>query len=283
MKRKGLIVVGLLVALLAFFAFAACKKDDAKPAIKLTGISVAQAPNKTVYVEGDLFDTDGMVINANYSDGSSYAVTGYIWTDRKLVASDTSIEITYQGKKTNQAITVSEAPVSLTFTAENVSIVLKSSGTLTATAGAYSKSGTWGNSGTKVIIELDGKTYTVDKAADGDSYTFDFTYNGTTVQVSAPSASNMTTTAVFTGNAIINGTVMNPAATATLNADGTVSFVFHQMVKGDGTWYKSGAVIEITTPTGKLIPVYFGGKYYLEHSLPMSIYVMLGQLYYTPA
>lgn len=75
----------------------------------VVSIAVTTAPTKTEYVAGESFDATGMVITATYSNETSKAVTGYtIEPSGALATTDTSVTITYAGKTTTQAITVTE-------------------------------------------------------------------------------------------------------------------------------------------------------------------------------
>lgn len=62
---------------------------------KYTGITITTNPTKTAYTEGEVFDPTGMVVTANYNDGSTKAVTGYTYSTAALAAGATSITITY--------------------------------------------------------------------------------------------------------------------------------------------------------------------------------------------
>ena len=53
---------------------------NAKP--RVTGIALTSLPNKLIYEQGDAFDPAGLVITADYADGTSgatsdYTVSGY--------------------------------------------------------------------------------------------------------------------------------------------------------------------------------------------------------------
>ena len=83
--------------------------------VKLTGISVKNAPTKVTYNEGDNFDKTGMVIEATYSDSTKKDVTTYTVTDgNNLAAGKSTVTISYtEGgvtKTCTQAITVNAAP-----------------------------------------------------------------------------------------------------------------------------------------------------------------------------
>lgn len=86
----------------------------------LSSIAVKTAPTKTTYEAGEYFDPTGLVITATYSDSTtsdiSYsnspsAFTFDPSTSTALTTSDVSVSITYGGKTTSQAITVSAAKV----------------------------------------------------------------------------------------------------------------------------------------------------------------------------
>lgn len=86
----------------------------------LSSIAVKTAPTKTTYEAGEYFDPTGLVITATYSDSTtsdiSYssnpsAFTFSPTTSTALTTSDVSVSITYGGKLTSQAITVSAPKV----------------------------------------------------------------------------------------------------------------------------------------------------------------------------
>lgn len=83
--------------------------------VVLTGIVVTTAPTKTVYTEGESFDPAGMVVTANYSDGSSKAVTGYALSPNgALTTANTTVTVTYMEngitKTASQVISVNAKP-----------------------------------------------------------------------------------------------------------------------------------------------------------------------------
>ncbi len=62
----------------------------------LDSISIAAAPQKTVYTEGETFDPTGMTVQANWSDGSVTDVTGEVsYRTDPLTTDVTSVEISY--------------------------------------------------------------------------------------------------------------------------------------------------------------------------------------------
>lgn len=77
--------------------------DDAKT---LISIEVTTAPSKTTYTEGEYFDASGMVVTANYDDGSSKVVTNYSVPNLALTVGTTSISVSYGGKTASIGITV---------------------------------------------------------------------------------------------------------------------------------------------------------------------------------
>ena len=82
--------------------------------VKLSTIEVATQPTNKTYTEGDNFNAAGMVVKANYTDGTSKTITNYtIINGTSLKANQTSITITYtEGgvtKEATQPITVKKA------------------------------------------------------------------------------------------------------------------------------------------------------------------------------
>ena len=77
----------------------------------LDRIAVTTPPNRTSYFSGEQFSTDGMVVTAYYTDGSSGTASGYTYSPTgALAAGNTTITVSYtEGgvtKTTTQAITV---------------------------------------------------------------------------------------------------------------------------------------------------------------------------------
>lgn len=77
----------------------------------LSGIKITTPPNRTAYFEREVFDPEGMVVTANYTDGSSKIVTGYTYSPTsQLSKGATMITVSYSEggvtKTTTQSITV---------------------------------------------------------------------------------------------------------------------------------------------------------------------------------
>ena len=96
---------------------------------RLAAIAVTNGPAKTVYTEGESFDSTGMTVTANYKDGSKKPVTGYTVTPSgALTVNDRSVTVTYtEGgitKTAVQKITVNAAAVyyKITFHANGGSV-----------------------------------------------------------------------------------------------------------------------------------------------------------------
>ena len=88
------------------------------PAV-LSSITVKTAPAKVAYKEGEKFDPTGLVLTLKYDDGTSKSLdykgneskfTFSPSTSTPLKVSDKSVTITYEGKTTTQAITVTAEP-----------------------------------------------------------------------------------------------------------------------------------------------------------------------------
>lgn len=75
--------------------------------VTLSNIEITTPPTKTTYFEGEDFDKTGMVVTANYSDGTSSEITTYNITDgTNLQEGQTSVTITYENQTVTQEITV---------------------------------------------------------------------------------------------------------------------------------------------------------------------------------
>lgn len=73
----------------------------------LTGISVTTQPAKTSYVPGESFDRTGMVVKANYSDGTSDEINTYTVSEiDKDIIGEQTLTVSYLGKTTDLKITV---------------------------------------------------------------------------------------------------------------------------------------------------------------------------------
>ena|GEM_PF-457449 len=107
----------LFVLVFAIFLFA-CKGDE----VKEIGISISSNPTKTVYYEGERFDSSGLVVVLKYSDGTSEAVTGYTIDKNVLSAGDKEVKVTYHGFTAKIPITVHSA-VSLSVTTPPTKVV----------------------------------------------------------------------------------------------------------------------------------------------------------------
>ncbi|MEI3163374.1 MAG: bacterial Ig-like domain-containing protein [Lachnospirales bacterium] len=78
---------------------------------KITDIKVIKEPTKTDYVEGQDFDTTGMVVQVTYEDGRTEIIIDYKVNPDKLSLDDTKVTISKDGKETTVPITVIEKSV----------------------------------------------------------------------------------------------------------------------------------------------------------------------------
>lgn len=75
-------------------------------------LEITTPPSKTQYIEGENFDSTGMVITAIYKDGNSSIVKDYkIINGNKLQKNQEAVIIYFNGKKINQTIKVNEKEV----------------------------------------------------------------------------------------------------------------------------------------------------------------------------
>ena len=73
---------------------------------EVTGIEISTMPNKVKYTVGDVFEPEGMVVTANYDDGTSSIITGYTYQTEPLTDEDTEflISFEYKGKIVSTSI-----------------------------------------------------------------------------------------------------------------------------------------------------------------------------------
>lgn len=82
----------------------------------LTGISIGSNPSKTEYLEGENLNTNGLVVNAHYDDGSTSNITGSCsFSGYSSTPGVKTITVSYGGKQTAFTVSVkSKSPTSLT-------------------------------------------------------------------------------------------------------------------------------------------------------------------------
>lgn len=90
-------------------------KVTVKEKVTVSSISVYQNPSKTVYQVGDTFDTSGLKIKVNYSDGTYQVISnGFTATSPDLSTSGRkTVTVSYGGKSTSFQITVNNKPATL--------------------------------------------------------------------------------------------------------------------------------------------------------------------------
>ncbi len=124
---------------------------------QLLSISVTTNPDKTSYLDTESFNPTGMVVKANYDDGTSVPVTGYTWSPNGVLSTSiTKVTISYGGKTADVNITVKSSvihPNSITISPNSFELESGSSRRLTATvlpADTTTKGVTWTSSNTDV-------------------------------------------------------------------------------------------------------------------------------------
>jgi len=75
----------------------------------MTSLAITTQPTKKIYTAGDVFDPAGMVVTANYNDGTSVIVDNYTFNQDPLVTGATTIEIAFNSLTVNVSITVNAA------------------------------------------------------------------------------------------------------------------------------------------------------------------------------
>ena len=94
-------------------------EDVPEEEVHITGISMNTLPSKTTYFVGDSLNTDGMIITAEYSDGTTEDIlSGFYCIPAKLNTSgEQEITVTYSGVTTVFSVTVNEiVPTSIRIT-----------------------------------------------------------------------------------------------------------------------------------------------------------------------
>lgn len=78
----------------------------------VTGITVSKTPDKTMYYQGEIFDSTGLEISKTYNDGTSESTTDYELSGFDSSSAGTkTITVTVSGKTTTFEISVSEASI----------------------------------------------------------------------------------------------------------------------------------------------------------------------------
>lgn len=78
----------------------------------VTGITVSKMPDKTMYYQGEIFDSTGLEISKTYNDGTSESTTDYELSGFDSSSAGTkTITVTVSGKTTTFEISVSEASI----------------------------------------------------------------------------------------------------------------------------------------------------------------------------
>lgn len=144
----------------------------------LEDISITTQPSKTEYIEGQDFDSTGMIVKANYANGTLLEITDYTIIDgTKLALGQTEVIISYNGKTATQPIKVEkntvesleiiEGPTNIEYWAgdkfDSTGIIIKATykdcTTKMITEGYIIKDGdVLKNDQKEVIIQYEGKT-----------------------------------------------------------------------------------------------------------------------------
>lgn len=135
--------------------------NDSIIAPDLVSIAITTAPTKTTYVEGETFDSTGMVVTGTYSNTTTKVITDYtISPSGELATTDTSVTISYEGKTASQSITVSALAI------ESIAVTTPPT-KVEYTVGEYFDptgmvvTATWNNGNTSVV-EAEDLTYSPD-------------------------------------------------------------------------------------------------------------------------
>lgn len=168
-------------------------KDKPALGVTLEAIEITAPPAKIKYNVGETFDKTGMVVTANYDDGSKKIVTNYTYTPTTaLTEHDTEIEISYTEdgvtKTAKQTIEVTKVEEQVTLT--NIRIATPPSRTIYEVGEMFEKAGM------TVIAEYSDRTekmvdrYTVYPTtaftASSTKVTIEYSEDGVTKKVDQP-------------------------------------------------------------------------------------------------
>jgi len=252
-KVLGFIAV---IAVIGFNALlmTGCQMPDESPT--LTGIAITTQPTKTTYITGDTLSTEGMVVTATYSDGTTKAITDYAVSgfDSATAGDNKTVTVSYGGKTTTFTVKVSLAAVSIAVTTQPTKTVYAIGDTLN-TAGMV-VTATYSDNKTAAVTGY--TTSGFDSATTGEK-TVTVTYQDKTatftVTVSAdaastPAASPAAGTYIMAQNVTLTTTATD--ATIYYTLDGTEP-------SASSTPYSTAITISTTT-TLKAIAVKAGGE-----------------------
>lgn len=151
----------------------------------LTGIRVVSKPNKTTYYIGDSFDSSGLRVEAQYSDGTTADVTSScdIDTDSfdSRYAGSCSVRISYSDGRnctTSLALTIKAPSISLN--KGSITVSDKGSERITATTTPSGQSVSWSSDDESTATVSDGTVYGV--SAGTTTIRAEFEYNGKAYQ-----------------------------------------------------------------------------------------------------
>lgn len=98
----------LALALVAVLLIPACL--PVAHAATATKLALLMEAEKYQYIEGDMFDPEGLVLRVTYDDGTTKNITeGFTFDERPLTLEDEEVKITYEGMTVVQEIQVASA------------------------------------------------------------------------------------------------------------------------------------------------------------------------------
>lgn len=87
---------------------------------ELQSIEITTPPTKTAYLDGEVFNTAGMVVMAHYADGRSVKIRSYTYQPVVMVSGTTAVTVSYTSggttKTTTQAVAVAARLVEISVT-----------------------------------------------------------------------------------------------------------------------------------------------------------------------
>ena len=231
----------------------------------LTSITINRQPTKTIYLEGDNFDTTNMIITAHYNNGIIEVITDYTTDGYDSTPGTKTITVSYGGKTVTFTVTVNaKSLISITVTTKPTKItyiVGDSLSTSGMTVTAYYDNDTsatiftglttrydFNTAGTKTVtVEYGGKsdTFTVTVNSAVPSSITSSTYIATSTTISKITAGMTVTTLlsglneknyikVYKGSAEVSGsTKLGTGMTVHLMDGSTIKQTITVIVTGD--------------------------------------------------
>lgn len=209
----------------------------------VSGITITTLPDKTSYKVGDSFSTDGMVVEAKFTNGAAFEIAGYTCSGYNMNKAGTyTVKVSYSGFTDSFTIVVKEKvipPTSISLSNSNLTLIVGDTYRLSYSilpTDTTQKSVTWASS-SPAVASIESGTVTAEAA--GSSVITVTTENGLTATcrvtvIHMPEGVNWSTTA--------DG---QPLSTLPIGIEAVDYSIRYRLPQGDGY----GEWIYATPPT----------------------------------